>query len=132
MSYYLSRTVSLSFQEAIDAITTNLKDVGFGILTEIDMTATLKNKLDVDIAPYKILGACNPNFAHQGLQYEPNIGTLLPCNVTVRDNGNGTCEVCIIDPIAMVSVTNNPELAPFATDVKATLQGALDSLPVLA
>ena len=132
MPYFMTRTVDLTFQQAKDAVTTRLKDVGFGILTEIDMTKTLKDKIGVDIKPYVILGACNPTFASQALQLDSHIGTLLPCNVTVLDNGDGTCEVCIIDPEAMVMPTQNDALAPFAKEIKKILQGALDSLPVLS
>lgn len=92
------------------------------------MTTTLKNKLDVDIRPYRILGACNPNFAYEALKMEDNIGALLPCNVVVTDEGNGTCRISIIDPVAMVQPVGNDNLVPFAQEVRGMLQKALDSL----
>ena len=130
MSYVLSATVKGSFDDTIAAITANLKEVGFGILTEIDMTSTLKNKLDVDIRPYRILGACNPSFAYEALKMEDNIGALLPCNVVVTDEGDGTCSVSIIDPVAMVQPVGNDNLVPFAQEVRGMLQKALGQLNV--
>ena len=128
MSYVLSATVHMPFDETIAAVTGALKAVGFGILTEIDMTTTLKNKLDVDIRPYRILGACNPSFAYEALKMEDNIGALLPCNVVVTDEGNGTCRVSIIDPVAMVQPTGNDNLVPFAQEVQGMLRKALEGL----
>ena len=130
MSYYLSKTVNMPFDAAKDAVTTKLKEVGFGILTEIDMKKTLKEKINEDIKPYVILGACNPHFANDALKVENQIGTLLPCNVTVRDNEDGTCEICIIDPTSMAQTTGNDSMMPFAEEVKSVLKGALDALPV--
>ena len=128
MSYVLSATVHKPFDETIAAATAALKEVGFGILTEIDMTTTLKNKLDVDIRPYRILGACNPSFAYEALKMEDNIGALLPCNVVVTDEGDGTCRVSIIDPVAMVQPTGNDNLVPFAQEVQGMLRKALEGL----
>jgi len=130
MSYVLSTTVAMPFDEAVSAITAALKEVGFGILTEIDMTTTLKNKIDVDIRPYRILGACNPSFAYEALKLEDSIGALLPCNVVVSDEGNGTTQVRIIDPVAMVQPTGNDNLVPFAQEVRGMLQKALGQLNV--
>jgi len=98
MKYYFSKTINESFEGAIEKVTEALKAEGFGILTEIDVRATLKKKLDVDFRPYKILGACNPPFAHKALLAEDKIGTMLPCNVIVQDKGNGAVEVAAIDP----------------------------------
>lgn len=128
MSYVLSTTVNKTFDDTIAAATAALKEVGFGILTEIDMTTTLKNKIDVDIRPYRILGACNPSFAYEALKVEDGIGALLPCNVVVSDEGNGTCQVRIIDPVAMVQPTGNENLVPFAQEVRGMLQKALEGL----
>ena len=128
MSYTLSTTVQMPFDEAITAISAHLKEVGFGILTEIDMTKTLKEKIDVDIKPYRILGACNPSFANEALKMEENIGALLPCNVVVTDEGDGTCNISIIDPVAMVQPIGNDNLVPFAQEVRGMLQKALEGL----
>lgn len=128
MSYTLATTVGLPFADAITAITASLKNVGFGILTEIDLTKTLHEKIGAEIKPYRILGACNPTFAHEALKMEDNIGALLPCNVVVTDEGNGTCQVSIIDPVAMVQPTGNQNLVPFAMEVRGLLQSALDAI----
>ena len=124
--YYLSKTVNLSFEETVARITEELKKEGFGILTEIDMQATLKKKLDVDMRPYKILGACNPPFAYKAVQTESHIGLLLPCNVIVQDAGQGKTEVAAIDPVVSMSRVDNPALEPVAQDVRAKLQRAID------
>ena len=124
--YYISKTVDLSFEETLARITEELKKEGFGILTEIDMQATLKKKLDVDIRPYKILGACNPPFAYKAVQTESHIGLLLPCNVIVQDAGAGKTEVAAIDPVVSMSRVDNPALEPVAQEVRAKLQRAID------
>ena len=128
MKYYMTKTTDYQFDEAVDKITMALKDVGFGILTEIDMKATLKNKLDVDRRPYKILGACNPNFANQALQLEEKIGILLPCNVTVLEQESGKVEVSIMDPTVAMSIVENPELEALAIDVSEKLETAMKAL----
>lgn len=128
MKYYLNKITDYQFDEAVDKITIALKDVGFGILTEIDMKATLKNKLDVDRRPYKILGACNPPFAHKSLSMEENIGILLPCNVVVLENEDGKVEVSIMDPGVAMSVVENPRLESLATVVKEKLELALSNI----
>jgi uncharacterized protein (DUF302 family) len=125
MKYYLTKTTTQSFDEAVESITSALKDVGFGILTEIDMQATLKKKLNVDRHPYKILGACNPSFANSALDIEEKIGILLPCNVVVMQHENGEVEVSIMDPGVAMSVVENQELESLAGDVKARLEQAL-------
>jgi len=124
----LSRTVSRSYADAIETITAALKEEGFGILTEIDVKATLKKKIDVDFRPYVILGACNPPLAHRALQTEPLLGLLLPCNVIVYDNGDGTTAVSIMDPIQMVSLSDNEELRAVAKEANAKLQRAIGKL----
>lgn len=126
--YYLNKTTNYSFAEAEQKIREALKEVGFGILTEIDMQATMKNKLDKDIQPYKILGACNPNYAYQALQEEEKIGIMLPCNVTVIENKDGSVDVSIIDPEVVFKVIGNSAVEPFAKEVKQVLEKALSSL----
>jgi len=127
MSYYLARTVDLPFDEAIERITAALAEQGFGILTEIDVRATLAKKLDVDFRPYRILGACNPPFAHRALQAEDKIGTMLPCNVIVQER-DGAVEVAAVDPVASMQAVGNPALADLARDVGERLRLALEAL----
>lgn len=124
--YYMNRIVDLSFEEAVARVTEELKKEGFGILTEIDMQATLKKKLDVDLRPYKILGACNPPFAYKAVQAESHIGLLLPCNVVVQDAGNGKTEVAAIDPVVSMARVDNPGLDPLVQEVRAKLQRAIE------
>ncbi|MDH5474963.1 MAG: DUF302 domain-containing protein [Cyclobacteriaceae bacterium] len=126
--YYLNKTTTLSFSEAEEQIRVALKEVGFGILTEIDMQATLKAKIDKDIQAYKILGACNPNFAYQSVQEEEKIGIMLPCNVTIIDKQNGTVDVSIMNPEVALKVVENDKIAPFATEVKTLLESALEKI----
>jgi uncharacterized protein (DUF302 family) len=128
MKYYINKTTDYTFDEAVDKISLALKEVGFGILTEIDMKATLKNKLDVDRRPYKILGACNPPFAHKALSMEEKIGILLPCNVVVLENEAGKVEVSIMDPAVAMSVVDNPRLESLASVVKEKLELALSNI----
>ena len=126
--YYFTKTLDLPFENAITRVTEELKKEGFGVLTEIDIQATLKKKLDVDFRPYRILGACNPPFAYKSLQAEPNIGLFLPCNVIVQDAGNGKTEVSAIDPLVAMSRVDNPTLEPVARDVQAKLQRVIENL----
>lgn len=126
--YYLNKTTKYSFVEAEQKIREALKEKGFGILTEIDLKATLKAKLDKDIQPYKILGACNPNFAFQALQQEEKIGIMLPCNVTIIENKNGTVDVSIMNPVAAFEIMNNKAVEPFAKEVKSILEAALEAI----
>jgi len=126
--YYFGKTVEMSFDDAIVRVTEELKKEGFGVLTEVDIQATLKKKLDVDFRPYKILGACNPPFAYKALQAEQNIGLLLPCNVIVQDAGNGKTEIAAIDPLVSMSRVENPALEPVATEIKAKLQRVIQNL----
>ena len=128
MKYYLNKTTDYAFDEAVDKITLALKDVGFGVLTEIDMAGTLKKKIGADIRPYKILGACNPGFANQALMAEEKIGILLPCNVTVIEREDGKVDVSIMDPAVAMSVVENDALIPMATEVRGKLERALEQL----
>ncbi|WP_156252087.1 DUF302 domain-containing protein [Pseudactinotalea terrae] len=128
MSYGISTTVEMAFEETVTAVREALSEQGFGILTEIDMAATLKNKLDVDIAPQIILGACNPPLAHRALQAEESIGLLLPCNVVVRSAGETRTVVEALDPQIMVEVTDNDRLRPVADDAAGRLRAALTGL----
>jgi uncharacterized protein (DUF302 family) len=128
MSYYFNKTISLPFDEAIARVTEELKKEGFGVLTEIDVKATLKKKLDVDFRNYRILGACNPPFAHQALLAEDKIGTMLPCNVIVQELAPGTVEIAAIDPVASMSAVENPGLAQIGMQVRAKLQKVVESL----
>ncbi len=128
MMYYLNKKTNYSFEEAEGKIRESLKGKGFGILTEIDMQATMKNKLDKNILPYKILGACNPNFAYEALQVEEKIGIMLPCNVTIIQNENGTVDVSIMDPEEALSIVGNTSIEPFAKEVKEILHQALSEL----
>lgn len=129
MSYYFNKTLpGKSFEEAIEAVTAALKEEGFGVLTEIDMQATLKKKLDVDMKPYRILGACNPQFANKAVSAENKIGVFLPCNVVVRADDDGTVEVAAVDPIASMQSVENESLAPIASEVQARMKRVINSL----
>jgi uncharacterized protein (DUF302 family) len=125
--YGLQVRIDAPFEEAVERVRAALGNQGFGVLTEIDVTATLKTKLDVDVPPQVILGACNAPLAHQGLQIEPDLGLLLPCNVVVRVDGDATL-VSALDPDVMVSVPGRSELEPVAADAKARLRTALDAV----
>jgi len=122
MSYYFSKTFKMPFAQAIQHVTDALADKGFGVLTTIDVRATMKKKLDVDFRPYTILGACNPQFAHKALQSEDKIGTMLPCNVVVQEVGGGEVEVSAVDPVASMAAVNNPKLVPIAGEVRDLLK----------
>jgi len=127
MSYYFSKTLNVTFDEAIEELTNALKSEGFGILTEIDVQATLKKKLDVDFRPYKILGACNPPFANEALQAEDKIGTMLPCNVIVQKKENGV-EIAAIDPVASMEAVNNQKVTEIANKIRSKLKSVIESL----
>lgn len=129
MSYGISVTVSLPYAEAVAATKDALAEQKFGVLTEIDLSGTLKAKLDEDVAPYTILGACMPPMALKAVRAEPSIGLLLPCNVVVRATDDNTSIVEAIDVSTMVTLTGNPGMQPVADEVGRSLQAALDSLP---
>ena len=128
MHYALSTTVAAGFDETLAATRAQLAEVGFGVLTEIDLAGTLKTKLDVDIPAQVVLGACRPPLAHAALQAEPSIGLLLPCNVVVRAADEGHTVVETMDPGAMVAITGNDALLEVATDARERLARALESL----
>ena len=122
--------LTTDYDTAVTRVTDELKKEGFGVLTEIDVKATLKKKLDVDFRPYIILGACNPPLAHKALTIAPESGLLLPCNVTVADEGNGRILISIIDPNKMMSFLNNPLLEEVACDAEARLRRVAEALGV--
>lgn len=125
--YVFGKTVNLKFEQAVTRVTEELAKEGFGVLTEIDVAATLKKKLGLDMPPYRILGACNPQFAHQAIEFEPQIGALLPCNVVVRVDGGKTM-IEIMDPRAVLQLVGRPEIATIAGEVRARLERVLASL----
>ena len=128
MEYYFSKTIAGSFDNAIEKATEALKAEGFGILTEIDIKATLKKKLDIDFYNYKILGACNPPFAYKALLAEDKIGTMLPCNVIVQEKVTGQVEVSAVDPAASMQAVENDALSDIATEIRARLQKVIEGL----
>ncbi len=128
MSYTFGKTVTMPFERAVERATEALAAEGFGVLTEIDVAATLKKKLGETVPPYRILGACNPQFAHRALSAEPRIGALLPCNVVVREEAPGVVHVEFMDPSAVLGLVGRPEVAPIAAEVRAKLNRALDAI----
>ena len=125
MSYYIAKTVSGPFDAVVADVTARLKTQGFGVLTDIDVQATLKSKLGVDTPKYRILGACNPRFAHEALKIEERLGVLLPCNVIVRETTDGRVEVASIDPVSAMERTDNPALRTTAEEVRRLLAEAI-------
>lgn len=128
VEYYFAKEVDLSYDDAIEKVTAALKEKGFGVLTEIDVKATLKEKIDVDFHPYKILGACNPPLAHKALLTENKIGTMLPCNVVVQQVDGGRVEVAAIDPAASMQAVENRALEDIAGEVRDLLRSVIDEL----
>lgn len=128
MSYHFSRTVDLPFDRAIERTTSALSDKGFGVLSDIDIKGTLKKKLDVDFRRYRILGACNPGYAHQALQSEGHIGLMLPCNVIVQEHEDGRVEVSAVDPVASMQAIENEDLGSVAKEVRRLLKEVIESL----
>ena len=128
MTYHLSKTIDLPFDDAVARVTEALKREGFGVLTDIDVSATLKSKLGVSFRPYRILGACNPPLAHRALELEDKIGTMLPCNVIVQEHRAGNVEVSAVDPAASMQAIENPALAEVAEEVRGRLQKVIDGL----
>jgi len=127
MDYFFSKYVSISFDDALSRVTEELEKEGFGILTEIDVSATLKKKLDVDFRQYVILGACNPPFAYKALQAEDKIGLMLPCNVVVQETADGAVEVAVIAPLASMQAVDNPILKDIAGQVQEKLKRVISS-----
>ena len=128
MDYYFSKTIETGFDAALEKITQALKNEKFGVLTEIDIKATLKKKLDVDFKKYTILGSCNPSSAHKALQAEDKIGTMLPCNVIVQEIEHEKIEVAAVNPLASMQAVKNKALDEIATEIAEKLKKALESL----
>jgi uncharacterized protein (DUF302 family) len=128
MEYYINKTITAEFDQAIELVTEALKTEGFGVLSEIDIQEKLKEKLDVDFRKYKILGACNPANALRALQQEDKIGTMLPCNVIVQETGENQVEIAAVDPVASMMAVENKELASIAGDIKTKLERVIASL----
>lgn len=127
-TYTFGKPVTMSFDQAIERVTAELAKEGFGVLTEIDVAATLKKKLGQDMRPYRILGACNPQFAHRALELEPQIGALLPCNVIVREDSTGKTIVEMMDPRAVLQLVERAEIGSIASEVRARLERVLAAL----
>lgn len=128
MDYHISKTLGTSFESAVSTVTERLKAEGFGILTDIDVKATLKEKLGQDMNRYRILGACNPKFAHQAIETEPRIGVYMPCSVVVRETGRGTVEVSAMNPHVAMSSVNNPALEDLAHAITSALTRVVSGL----
>lgn len=128
MSYYFNKIVDLPFDEAVDRVKAELKKDGFGIMTEIDVQKTLKEKLGVSFRPYRILGACNPAFAYKALLAEDKIGTMLPCNVIVQELAPSQVEVAAIDPLASMAAVQNPDLGTIGLEVREKLRAVVERL----
>ncbi len=126
--YCFGKTVDLGFDTALQRVTEELAKQGFGVLTEIDVSATMKKKLNVDFPRYRILGACNPQFAHRALAAEPEIGTLLPCNVVVREDAGGSVKVEFMDPHAVLQLVDRPGIAEIAGEVRGRLEKVMAAL----
>lgn len=125
--YGFGKQVALAFDQAIERVTAELQKEGFGVLTDIDVSATVKKKLDEDMPPYRILGACNPKLAHQAMTVEPSIGLLLPCNVVVRQDA-GTVFVEFMDPAAVLQLVDNPNIKPLAATVRGKLERVMQAI----
>jgi uncharacterized protein (DUF302 family) len=128
MSYYISKTMDGPFDEAVEKVKAELKKEGFGVLTEIDVRKTLREKLNVDFRNYRILGSCNPRYAYKALLAEDKIGLMLPCNVIVQETAGGRVEVAAIDPVASMQAVQNPALEPLGLEVRTKLKKVIDSL----
>jgi len=128
MTYYINKTITANFDQAIELVTEALKNEGFGVLSEIDIQQKLKEKLDIDFRKYKILGACNPPNAYEALQQEDKIGTMLPCNVIVQEIGDNQVEVAAVDPTASMMAVDNERIASIAGEIKAKLEKVIASL----
>jgi uncharacterized protein (DUF302 family) len=128
MSYYFNKTVALPFDEAVERVKAELKTEGFGVLTDIDVRKTLQEKIGVEFRPYRILGACNPRYAHKALLAEDKIGTMLPCSVIVQELGPGRVEVAAVDPLASMAAVKNEDLGAVGLEVREKLRAVVDRL----
>jgi len=128
MDYYFSKRIMASFDEAVQKATDNLKIEGFGIISDIDIQAKLNEKLGINFKKYRILGACNPGYAYKALQTEEKIGTMLPCNITVIDQGNGQVEIASVNPVASMMAIHNPGLEPIALEVTEKLRRVIEGI----
>jgi uncharacterized protein (DUF302 family) len=128
VSYYFSKILDVSFDQAVAVVSEELRKGGFGILTEIDVRETMKAKLNVDFRKYRILGACNPPFAYEALKTEDKIGLMMPCNVIVQETSDGRIEVAAIDPLESMSAVANPKLQDVAVEIRDKLKKVIDSL----
>lgn len=128
MIYFTSKTIHGEFEAVIAKVTAALKEIGFGIITTIDVKATLKEKIDADFKPYTILGACNPHFANKALRMEDKLGVILPCNVVVIDQGGGTIEVAAMEPLGMIQMIGNDQLTELTADVSARIGEVIEAL----
>ena len=128
MKYYFNKIINGTFEEVIEKVTKELKEEGFGILTEIDVTETLKQKLNVDFKKYRILGACNPPYAHKALLAEDKIGTMLPCNVIVQEIEAGIIDVAAVNPMASMQAVENEELEKIANEIKTKLEKVIENI----
>lgn len=128
MTYTITTTLDASFETVLTELTNALEDEGFGILSDIDVQSTFHEKLDVEVNQYRILGACNPPLAHEGIAAEPNLGALLPCNVAIYESAEGEVVVSAVDPVQLLELAENPALDPIADEVKARLERVIDEL----
>lgn len=128
MNYYFAKTLHCSFDEAVERVTTALKEAGFGIITEIDVKETFKKKLGIDFRNYRILGACNPAMAHEALEIEDKVGTMLPCNVVAQELGDGEIEIAAVDPVASMAAIENEALRGSAQKIRDMLIGVIERL----
>lgn len=126
--YSFRITAPGGLEDTLKKVTAELAREGFGVLTEIDVQATLKKKLDLDTRPYRILGACNPQLAHQAIEAEPDVGLLLPCNVVVREEADGSITVAFMDPLTVLGIAGREDLAPLGADAKARLERVRDAV----
>lgn len=128
MSYHFSKILSSDFDSAITKVIEELKNEGFGIVTDIDMKETLKKKIDVDFRKYRILGACNPKYAYQALLLEDKVGTMLPCNIVIQEHSDGSIEVSAVDPLASMMAIKNEKLVPLANEISGKLQKVIENI----
>lgn len=128
MKYFISKTIQGEYEAVIEKVTAALKEIGFGIITTIDVKATLKEKINDDFKPYIILGACNPHFASKALRLEDKLGVILPCNVVVIDQGDGIIEVAAMEPLGMIDAIGNKELSALAAEVSRKMEGVILAL----